>query len=140
MSNDTFGGRVKELRKSLGLTQDELANALNVTKGTVSVWERNGRRPDFDTLVGISKFFNVNMGYLICEDQTTEMTIPEYADSAEQVELRRIKSLALKLSQLSDRSLEIVEGTINVAYKTDQDVGELKSNTYSISIQPIFEK
>lgn len=135
MGNDTFGGRVRELRKSLGLTQDELANALAVTKGTVSVWERDGRKPDYNMLESISQFFNVNMGYLLCEDRTQQLTEPSFSDLEDEEEIRRIKTLAIKISQLSEKSLEIVEGTVNAAYRADQECGELQRKSYTFSLK-----
>ena len=124
-NNDTFGSRVKALRKSRKLTQDELANALGVTKGTVSVWERNGRKPDFQTLEDICTFFDVNLGYLICADSTQTLTmLPNDLD--ENPEAVRLKNLEFKLSQLSEKSLLIVEVTINAAYKADNETGKLK--------------
>lgn len=41
----TMGERIKALRKEYGMTQLALANALGITKGTVSTWENNSRTP-----------------------------------------------------------------------------------------------
>ena len=64
----SFGRRVTELRKEKGLTQAALAEAVGVSKNTVSVWERDVRKPEFDTLTDLCGFFNVNMSYLIGEE------------------------------------------------------------------------
>ena len=41
----TMGERIKELRKANGMTQTELAEKMGVTKGTVSTWETDSRKP-----------------------------------------------------------------------------------------------
>ena len=57
--------RIKELRKEKGLTQSELADILNVQKGTVSMWERGKRRPNFDIINKLSDIFDKNIGYIL---------------------------------------------------------------------------
>lgn len=57
--------RYKQLRKERGLTQRELAKALNVEQTTVSKWENEITIPDVTTLGIISKFFNVSIDYLL---------------------------------------------------------------------------
>ena len=44
-----MGERIKELRKENGMTQTALAEALGITKGTVSTWETDTRTPGFET-------------------------------------------------------------------------------------------
>ena len=46
----TFGERIRELRKLQDMKQSELADILHVSKYTVSVWERDIRKPEFSTL------------------------------------------------------------------------------------------
>ena len=48
-----FGNRLYELRKQKGLSQEELANLLDVTRQTVSKWELGDSTPDMDKLVAL---------------------------------------------------------------------------------------
>ena len=78
--------RIKELRKQKGLTQVELAKALNVSKGAVAMWETGQRTPTFEYLRPMSMLFNKNPDYILCysddaspiswakPDQTLEQT------------------------------------------------------------------
>ena len=52
-----FGDTVKSLRLSHNLSQVQLANALNVSKQTVSNWENNNILPSIEMLIKISRFF-----------------------------------------------------------------------------------
>ena len=61
----TFGERLHEIRKQNGITQQELADRIGVTKGTVSTWERNNRRPSFDMMNTLCDLFAVDLGYLV---------------------------------------------------------------------------
>ncbi len=45
MSDDLTGGEIRELRKSLGLTQEEFAHAVAVTFSTVNRWENGHAKP-----------------------------------------------------------------------------------------------
>lgn len=60
-----FNQKLKELRSAKGLTQEQLANDINVTKGAVAMWETGKRTPDADMLKTISKYFRVTVDELI---------------------------------------------------------------------------
>ena len=60
-----FANRFKSLRLKHDLSQQELADELNISKSSVSMYERGQREPDFETLEMIADFFNVDMNYLI---------------------------------------------------------------------------
>ena len=59
-----FCERLKELRLEKGLGQVELANALNVSKGIISLWENGLREPKLSNLITLAKFFEVSLDYL----------------------------------------------------------------------------
>lgn len=61
----TFGQRLKELRNSRGISQNELSKHIGVSKSSVNMYERDEREPGFETLEAIADFFNVNMDYLL---------------------------------------------------------------------------
>lgn len=59
-----FAKRLKELRMSRGLTQDDLARELNLVKSSISMYENGKRKPSFEVLEAIADYFNVNMDTL----------------------------------------------------------------------------
>ena len=61
---ETFGDRLRALRKEAGIGQIELAKKLNVGKSIISLWETNQCEPTLSKLILISKFFNVSIDYL----------------------------------------------------------------------------
>lgn len=58
--------RIKELRKAFGVSQVELAKALNVSKQCVSNWENDNVLPSIEMLVNLAEYFNVTTDYLLC--------------------------------------------------------------------------
>ena len=59
-----FKNVFKNLRIKTGYTQDGLAEALGLSRSTVSMYETGNREPDFETLEVIADYFNVDMNYL----------------------------------------------------------------------------
>lgn len=60
-----FNERLRELRIRHNLTQRELGDRLNLSAGTIGMYEQGRRMPNIGTLVGIAEFFNVSPEYLI---------------------------------------------------------------------------
>ena len=59
----TYGEKIAQLRKSNGMTQEDLGKVLNVTYQAVSKWERGESLPDFTTMSQLAKFFQVPLSY-----------------------------------------------------------------------------
>ncbi len=71
-----FSEILRNLRKKEQLTQDELADKLKISKSAISMYENGNRTPDFETLEAIADFFNVNLSYLIGEEQKYKLRHP----------------------------------------------------------------
>ena len=56
----TLGQRIQKLRKGAGLTQEQLAERMGVTRQAVSKWESDGGVPELDTLIAYSTSPSVN--------------------------------------------------------------------------------
>ena len=70
-----FGDTVKSLRLSHNLSQVQLANALNVSKQTVSNWENNNILPSIEMLIKISRYFSVSADFLLELDNRSYIEI-----------------------------------------------------------------
>lgn len=62
-----FNNKLYELRKQKGLSQEELANRLNVSRQTVSKWEVGESSPDMEKLVAISELFDISLDELVLD-------------------------------------------------------------------------
>ena len=61
----TIGDRLLKLRKEKNISQEELANELDVSRQTVSKWETNQSMPDFDKIVPLCNFFGITTDELL---------------------------------------------------------------------------
>ncbi len=61
----TTANRLYELRKQHGYSQDELAEMLNVSRQTVSKWERSESSPDTDNLIALAKLYGISLDDLL---------------------------------------------------------------------------
>lgn len=64
-----FNEKLQQLRKSKGLTQEELAEALFVSRTAISKWESGRGYPSVDSLKELSRFFSVKIDDLICSEE-----------------------------------------------------------------------
>lgn len=64
--------QTRKLRKKLGMTQSELAEKIGVTFGTVSIWERGLRMPEWATLQKMCELFGVTIEDLIENPEPAE--------------------------------------------------------------------
>ncbi len=68
MQNETttaLAERIKQLRRRRGLSQEDLANAVNVSRQAVSNWESGQAQPELEKLLNLSEFFQVSCDYLL---------------------------------------------------------------------------
>ena len=63
-----LGDNIQKLRKDLKLSQEQLAEKIDVTRQTISNWENGKFYPDIDALVKISKCFNISLDDLLSYD------------------------------------------------------------------------
>ena len=81
-----FKDRLKELRIRKGLSQADLANAIELSKSAVSMYERGERYPDQDTLDIICDYFNVDMNYITGKEIGSIYYLdPEAAEAAKEM-------------------------------------------------------
>ncbi len=64
-----FNEKLQELRKQKGMTQEELANALFVSRTAISKWESDRGYPNIDSLKAIARFFDITIDELLSGDE-----------------------------------------------------------------------
>lgn len=68
-----FNEKLIKLRKASGLSQEELADKLNVARQTVSKWELGETTPEMNKLVELSDLFNVSIDEMVKETKMPEI-------------------------------------------------------------------
>ena len=72
-----FNEKLQELRKNKGLTQEELAEALYVSRTAVSKWESGRGYPSIDSLKEIAKYFSVTIDELLSGNEALNLAEEE---------------------------------------------------------------
>ena len=67
-----IGSFLRELRKEQRITQEDLAEKLNVSSRTISRWETGGNMPDISLLIEIADFFDVSIPEIINGERKSE--------------------------------------------------------------------
>ncbi len=80
-----IGGFLQDLRKEKGLTQEELAQRLNVARRTVSRWETGYNMPDLDILIELSDLYEVDLREILSGERKSEHMNEELKETVLQV-------------------------------------------------------
>lgn len=72
-----LGKNLYNLRKNKNLSQEEVAEKLNVTRQTISKWETNESKPDFDKILPICELFNITTEELLIGINTEKQELNE---------------------------------------------------------------
>lgn len=75
--NIEIANKLLQLRKEKGLSQEQLANELGISRQAVSKWERAEASPDTDNLIALAKLYDISLDELLLHEPTnkTEQTV-----------------------------------------------------------------
>lgn len=85
----TFGEKLQEVRRNNNISQERLAEMLNVSRQSVSKWERDHGYPEIDKLIYMCDIFNVSLDELLRENKSQKSQAP-YPQEAEMSDRRPI--------------------------------------------------
>lgn len=100
---NSFGTRLAELRKQAGLSQEEFAELLNVSRQSISKWENDKAYPEMTRLIFMSDYFKVSLDELMRGE--VNQTVEEQTKEVSSLELRTrglLQEWSNFLSNLSD--------------------------------------
>lgn len=83
-----FSEKLIDLRRKSGLTQEELAEKINISRQSLSKWELGTSTPDTENILKLSRVFNVSTDYLLLDEKSSE-------EPKKNLKLRKSLSLAL---------------------------------------------
>lgn len=86
--NETFGQRFQRLRKSAGLTQEDVATKLNITSQAVSKWENDVSAPDISVLLELSEMLNVSVEQILGKEPIADVVLSESKKDAKSMVFR----------------------------------------------------
>lgn len=124
-----FNEKLQDLRKNKGLTQEELAQILFVSRTAISKWESGRGVPNIESLKAISKFFSVSLDDLLSSDQLLFL-----AENEQKIKERHIKDMILGLLDCSMALLLVLPF---FAFQTESYVKEVSLLNF-ITAQPFI--
>lgn len=111
-----LGEKVKELRKSLKITQSQLAETIGVSQSTIGMIEKNKQGVSSDTLIKLAKALNTSAEYLLSDNKDVQEII-----SSRELNNKDKKSISKDLKELMD---EFRAGSDGTAYYNGQELSE----------------
>lgn len=91
-----FNEKLQQLRKNRGLTQEELAEAIYVSRTAISKWESGRGYPNIESLKALSKFFAVSIDELLTGEK-----ILDIAEEENKFRISRIKNLVFAILDIA---------------------------------------
>jgi len=135
-----FSEKLMNLRKSNGMSQEDLAAKLNVTRQTISKWELDQTAPDMNKLSEIAKIFEVSLDELM-NDTKAPKTEDAYSESAIEKNNKKI-SIWILVGGIIVSCVILGIGAIkqNDAAKTNQRLSEEAATLSLMNYNAIVEK
>lgn len=99
-----FNDKLKDLRKEYNLTQEELAEKLDVSRQAITKWESGEGTPDVENLKQLAILFNTTLDDLIMEDKKVEIPEKQYK-YIEEFEIDHAKHFDLKFVKIGEVSI-----------------------------------
>lgn len=105
MEQKKIGNFLKNLRKEKGITQEMLAEKLNVSGRTVSRWETGNNMPDISLLIELAEFYDISIPEIVNGERKNEkmnkevkevaQTLSEYAGFEKENLIKKIQSQSI---------------------------------------------
>lgn len=127
--NVKVANRLIELRRRKGLSQEELADILGVSRQAVSKWERTEASPDTDNLIALAKFYNISLDELldtgtpvdeILKDNKEEKEVL-HAEDVDQKDRVNISNDGIHIESEDGESIHISKDGISINDNDDDD-------------------
>lgn len=112
--NIKIANKLVELRKKNGLSQEELADKLGLSRQAVSKWERAESSPDTDNLICLAKLYNISLDDLLNTDETIEEISREVKEKEGEKTKKEEQRKSLAEKELKRRKkYNLIEGILS---------------------------
>lgn len=100
-----FNEKLKKLRKEEGLTQEQLAEKLNVSRQAITKWETGEGVPDIENIKQISNLFNVTIDELLKEEKNINIEKREKYSYVEELEIDHSKHFDINICKIQELNI-----------------------------------
>lgn len=134
-----FSEKLRKLRKENGLTQEELADKLNVSRQAITKWESGDGIPDIENLKQISILFNTTIDELVKEDKDVKIEIKMNYNYVSEIEINHNKHFDINISKINELNLFFGnEEKVKVELLSDEE--ENLQDAYKVEFDDLYNK
>lgn len=94
MSDETFGDRLKALRKAKGLRREDVAERLGMSTSSVQHHENDVREPNIETLRAYAKLYKRSLDWLLTGRESPKGEIVDLFESVDEAQQKQILAIA----------------------------------------------
>ena len=127
----SFGTRLKEKREALGITQPQLAEMLNVSKGAIGNWETDVNSPRATLLYDLFEILHCDANFLF-QDETREL----YKDEATPEEFEKIVKKYRYIAEHSPNGAKTVDAVLDNEYSIAEQLEKQKKRILELENEP----
>ena len=109
----TFGEKLRQLRKRKKLTQEQMAELIEIHESHVGRYEKDLSSPTAQVLIRISKLFNVSTDYLLFDDRSEPSTSLKISDNELFTQFQEV-------DKMSEDKRELIKRIISMAINEDK--------------------
>lgn len=106
----TFGDKLKQIRKQAGMSQEQLAEKIGVSRQAVTKWEADAGIPDIENIIAISTLFDISIDELLSNKRDEKKSLEYLFESSTEYDIAETKRFDMKLGGLKQLVLTGYEG------------------------------
>ena len=134
-----FNEKLKMLRKENNLTQEELAEKLNVSRQAITKWESGDGTPDIENLKQISRLFGTTIDELIKEEKNITIENKEQYKYIEELEIDHTKHFDIQINKIHELNImPNVEEKVKIELLSNEE--EKLSEIFKIKFDDLYNK
>ncbi|MBO4858389.1 MAG: helix-turn-helix domain-containing protein [Treponema sp.] len=123
-----FAEKLKELRKQKGISQEQLAEKIYVSRQAITKWESGNGIPDIENLIAISNLFNESLDSLLSEEKSLiskheflyESRTEYDLDSPKKIDLRAGVAHEVIIEKTKDEKIQVIAAANKLPYLAQQ--------------------
>ena len=132
----TFADKLKELRKQKGISQEQLAEKIYVSRQAITKWESGNGIPDIENLIAISSLFNESLDSLLSEEKSLISKHEFLYESRTEYDLDSPKKIDLKIGtaheviieKTKDEKIQVIAASNKLSYLSQQVKVKIKED------------
>lgn len=135
----TFAEKLKIIRKQAGMSQEQLAEKLGVSRQAVTKWETDAGIPDIENIMAISALFNISIDELLSNEKGTKKTTEYLFESVTEYDIDEQKRFDMKFGGAKQFVLSGYEGE-KIRVRLASNTLSMLQNDFKVKIDDIRKR